>query len=175
MKIKAILLQLKALITVKKTGKAQKLNQTDDVKTNSIKDDESTKRSAKEINNKSCKFGTKCKNPKCTFIHSNDIKSNVILCKFGNKCLNSNCTYKHPPLCKFGAHCSNPYCIYIHPVTEENNRKLCKFGIRCRNTNCIFIHPEKEESKEITGTDDKSIDTLSITLPSTPPHLKNEE
>jgi len=68
-------------------------------------------------------------------------------------------------------------CIAGLFILQKNTTttKICKFGIRCRNKNCIFLHPEKDELTEKLGVEDKDIDNLSFTLPSTPPHLKIEE
>lgn len=38
-----------------------------------------------------CKFGYKCTNPNCNFLHPNEIN-----CRYGDQCHNKNCQYQHP-------------------------------------------------------------------------------
>lgn len=138
------------------------------------------------LSNVPCKYGSKCTNPECTFIHPPPTASipckdgffcylwngncpymhPMEACKFGPKCTKgAACPYSHEELCKFGARCIRPGCSFAHiTVTTKPVRfdqTLCKFGSSCKNDGCTFEHPE--------GRNNVDVSKLSESLPQTPP------
>eukprot|EP01125_Pyxidicula_operculata_P018566 TRINITY_DN6608_c0_g1_i1.p1 TRINITY_DN6608_c0_g1~~TRINITY_DN6608_c0_g1_i1.p1 ORF type:complete len:429 (-),score=141.17 TRINITY_DN6608_c0_g1_i1:40-1326(-) len=119
-----------------------------------------------------CKFGPTA----CRFIHPP--------CKFLNACIRPNCAYSHPAEakinCKNGFSCSariKSQCPYKHPLeaclysSSCRHRETCRFsheaicnkGTSCSDPGCKFAHKTTEYEEEIV------IDSLSLSLPKTPP------
>ncbi|EGG15304.1 hypothetical protein DFA_10138 [Cavenderia fasciculata] len=146
-----------------------------------------------------CKYGVGCTNPNCAFNHPQrpaayDIPS-VPPCRNGFACANKKfCSFGHPPIackygeactkaprcafghgkaCMYGASCKTPSCTFAHHVdgstTPPNSIPVdCRYGKDCTNASCIFQHPERQQQQQGDGMDE-STDTLSNTLPQTPP------
>lgn len=122
-----------------------------------------------------CAFGSKCK-----FIHPSTNCGLWPACPYG-----ATCFYIHPEVsCKYGLACRNPYCSYFHgkPSTQAPTYfgTLSEDG-SFRNKSLVLTAPIVQSSSAPSFSSSSSssvsqqVESLSLTLPGTPPHLKRKK
>ena len=79
--------------------------------------------------NRSCRYGEKCYNKKCTYDHtSKSGNKNSTPCKFGEKCYKQGCQFGHPTAKNKFVFCSNRLSNEVmKALNHENNKDLKEY------------------------------------------------
>eukprot|EP01103_Thecamoeba_quadrilineata_P005260 TRINITY_DN15083_c0_g1_i1.p1 TRINITY_DN15083_c0_g1~~TRINITY_DN15083_c0_g1_i1.p1 ORF type:complete len:266 (-),score=20.61 TRINITY_DN15083_c0_g1_i1:12-704(-) len=108
---------------------------------------------------KPCRFGANCREiSRCRFYHGNPVQME-----------------DNPTRLDYLPTGSNK--IESKPLSQaQGSSRPCRYGLSCRRNDCRFYHGEEyfrrdENTKSVVGEED--VHTLSMTLPSTPPHLQS--
>jgi len=153
----------------------------------------STAPSGKKIK---CRFFPNCTNgAKCPFYHPTQLCKFFPNCSFGDACLNIHLPQPRKVPCKFGFKCTNASCTFQHPpgfkkknpfsrdgASADSATTVCRFDPNCNTITCRFTHPEREKreaaffggsSQQEDKNESADVESLSNTLPGTPPHLQS--